>query len=81
MKSIHAQAAIALLIGAVVFLLFLNMQNFYGSLITTISTCLSVITIGIVDIKRNRVNFNNAILVITMSIPLVGIILFMSKFK
>jgi hypothetical protein len=46
-----------------------------------IGTCLSVITIGILDIKRSRVNFDNVILLIIMSIPLIGILYFISKIQ
>jgi hypothetical protein len=81
MKKIHLHAAIALLIGAAIFLLFLSMQNFYASLLTMVATCLSVIAIGILDIKRDRANFSNVILLFSMSIPLIGILLFISKFK
>jgi hypothetical protein len=52
MKKIHLHAAITLCVGAVVFLLFLKMQYFYAGMITWAMICISLIIIGILDIKK-----------------------------
>jgi hypothetical protein len=79
MKKNNLHAAIALSVGAVVFLLFLKMQYFYAGVITWAMICISLIIIGILDINKNRVTFENVMLVAGPSILLIGLISFFSK--
>jgi hypothetical protein len=79
MKKIHLHAAITLSVGAVVFLLFLNMEYFYAGVITWAMICISWVIIGLWDIKKNRVTFDNVMSVAIGSIPLGMLIFFISK--
>ena len=48
-------------------------------MVTWVVICLSLMGVGILDIKKNRIKFDNVILVAGTLILLIGLFLFFSK--